>query len=286
MELTIISGLSGAGKSQAASFMEDLGYFCVDNVSPPLIREIVNQRKSETEVYGKIAVVTDIRSDLKFDQFFHILDELRKEGITYRIIFLEADDETIIKRYKETRHMHPLQRKGRTLKEAVRDERIFMTPLRDRADAVIDTSNQPIAVLRRKILEICGNPESDKEINIGIISFGYKYGLPLEADLVFDVRFLPNPFYVDKLKYKSGLDEEVNEYIFKDKDAGIFMEKLYDFILFLIPHYFAEGKTSLVIAVGCTGGRHRSVAVAHHLYEKLQTQYKNVTEAHRDIEKD
>lgn len=283
MQFIIISGLSGAGKSQAASFLEDMGFFCVDNMPVQLIPKFAELSAAGISVYERVVVVTDIRSGANFDQLFAALDTLAGMRCKYQILFIEADNQTIIKRYKETRRTHPLQRQGSSLEHAVEEERKDLQPVRERADYIIDTTNLPTAKLRSTLIQTFGNGENSGEMNISVVSFGFKYGLPMEADLVFDVRFLPNPFYVEELKHLTGLDEPVREFIFHHKQAQEFMDKLEDMIDYLLPHYIEEGKTALVIAIGCTGGHHRSVAVTRALCDHLKQNYRNVSENHRDM---
>lgn len=283
MELLIVSGLSGAGKTAAGSILEDIGYYCVDNLPANLIPQLVAQCMSPSFRFDRVSVVIDIRGSRTFDDLFTALDELDRMNCPYQILFLDADTKTIIRRFKETRRSHPLNSGGVTLEEAIALEREAMQPVRDRAEYIIDTSSFSTANLRSELIKLFGGEDPKKYFHITVSSFGYKYGLPLEADLVFDVRFLPNPYYIDSLRDQTGLDREVSEFVFGFEQTTVFMEKTTDLLTFLLPRYIDEGKTALVIALGCTGGRHRSVAIAHMLATLLADLGYYVTEIHRDI---
>ncbi|MBR4098515.1 MAG: RNase adapter RapZ [Clostridium sp.] len=284
MEFVIISGMSGAGKSKAASFMEDMGFFCVDNLPAPLIPKFAELGMAGTGEYDRVVLVTDIRSGTKFDGLFQALEDLKKMRCDYRILFMDAADDTIIKRYKETRRSHPLAEESDSLAQAIELERRMLTPLRERAEYIIDTTNLSTAKLKGELRSLFARPggsEPGMEIRVG--SFGFKHGVPMEADLVFDVRFLPNPYYIPELRPRTGLDADVRNYVFSSGQAGEFMERLEELIAWLLPRYVEEGKAGLVIAVGCTGGRHRSVAIAHALAERVRKLGYPVSESHRDL---
>ena len=284
MEFVIISGLSGAGKSKAASFMEDMDYFCVDNLPAPLIPKFAELGMAGSGEYDRVALVTDVRAGTNFDGLFRALDDLEAMKCAYRILFMDASDETIIKRYKETRRSHPLAEETDSLEEAIALERRMLAPLRERAEKIIDTSNLSTAKLKgvlRQMFGRAGNSEGRMEVRV--ISFGFKHGVPMEADLVFDARFLPNPFYVTELRPRTGLDTRVRDYVFQNGQAEEFLKRLWELVGWLLPRYEEEGKTSLVIAVGCTGGHHRSVAIAHALADKVRAQGWPVAESHRDL---
>lgn len=284
MQFLIVSGLSGAGKSTVMSVLEDSGFFCVDNLPPVLIPKFAELCLAGTGTYERVAMVCDIRGGGKFDGMFEALDELKKMKFDYRILFVEANAETIIKRYKETRRSHPLMAEGSTLMQAVEREREVMEPVRRRADLTIDTSALSTKKLRDQVLELC-MPEGKKsrQMSVSVTSFGFKYGIPVEADLVFDVRFLPNPFYIEELRHQTGLDDGVRDYVFGYHQTEEFMSHLYGMIDFLLPHFVEEGKSALVIAIGCTGGHHRSVAVTHALAGHIRELGYEAGENHRDM---
>ena len=264
MEFLIVSGLSGAGKSTVMSILEDSGYFCVDNLPPVLIPKFAEMCMGGSGTYERVAMVCDIRGGMTFDPLFEALKTLDEMQFQYKILFVDAETATIIKRYKETRRSHPLMSDELTLPEAVEMERKAMEPVRSRAGYLITTTDLPTKKLRDQVLEMfLPSRKKTGELSISVTSFGFKYGVPAEADLVFDVRFLPNPFYVEELRPKTGLDEPVRDYVFSCRETGEFMEHLKGMVSFLLPHFVEEGKSALVIAVGCTGGRHRSVAVIY-----------------------
>ena len=283
MEFIIISGLSGAGKSKAASFLEDMGFYVVDNMPAALIPKFAELGMAGQGRYDRVALVTDIRGGQTFDGLFAALEELHQMGCAYKILFVEATVETIIKRYKETRRIHPLAGSSRTLDEAVRQERTVLAPVRQRAEYVIATSNLSTAKLRGEVLRLFGDGTAAPAMSVSVISFGYKYGIPLEADLVFDVRFLPNPFYIAELRPQTGLDEGVYNFVFGYQQTKDFMAHLEGLIGFLLPQYEAEGKTVLVIGIGCTGGQHRSVAITRALAGFIKRKGYAATENHRDM---
>ena len=283
MEFIIISGLSGAGKSKAASFMEDMGFFCVDNLPAPLIPKFAELGMAGTGEYDRVVLVTDVRSGTNFSALFQSLEALKGMKCPYRILYMDASDDVIIKRYKETRRSHPLAEECDSLEGAIALERRMLAPLRERAEFVVDTSDLSTAKLRGELLRLFGRGSQEGAMTVSVTSFGFKHGLPREADLVFDVRFLPNPYYVQELRPRTGLDDGVRDYVFSGGAAGEFLEKLQDLVGFLLPKYVEEGKTALVVAVGCTGGHHRSVAIAHALAVYIRGRGYPVTESHRDL---
>lgn len=284
MEILIISGLSGSGKSRAATFLEDIGYYIVDNLPAEMMLKFANFCTASGGRYDRVALVYDVRAGEPFQRLMDVVDKLRRKGgVRCRMLFLEADTRAIISRYKETRRSHPLCAEGLSIEEAVRRERELLAPVRERADFVLDTSAFSTAKLRSELLSLFGGGDTQQALNVSVMSFGFKNGLPLEADLVFDVRFLPNPYYVPELKHLTGLDEPVREYVFASEAAGRFLERLEPLLAFLLPQYLQEGRTELVIAVGCTGGRHRSTAMAHHLANYIGELGYPVSESHRDI---
>ena len=283
MEILIISGLSGGGKSKAASFLEDIGYYTVDNLPAEMMMKFAGFCAASSGRYDRVALVYDVRSGEPTDMLIDTLEQLKASGVNCRMLFLEADTPTIINRYKETRRMHPLQAKGLSVEEAVRRERALMQPVRDHADFVLDTSSLSTAKLRSELLNLFGTPSDRGGLNVSVLSFGFKHGIPLEADLVFDVRFLPNPYYIPELRNKTGLDEDVHQFVFQYQATKDFMDKLEDLINFTLPQYVEEGKTELVIAVGCTGGRHRSVAVASELAAFITKRGYTAVLDHRDM---
>lgn len=283
MEFLIISGLSGAGKSRAASVMEDLGYFCVDNLPVPLIPKFAELGMGGNGEYDRVVLVTDIRGGTNFEGLFQALDRLTAMKCSYRILFMDASDATIIKRYKETRRVHPLGEECASLEQAIEMERQVLSPLRERADWIVDTTGLTLGQLRSKLLSLFSKGTEEGKMEVHVLSFGFKHGVPMEADLVFDVRFLPNPYYVPELRGLTGLDEGVRDYVFSNPQSDEFLKRLSDFVSYLLPRYAEEGKTSLTIAVGCTGGHHRSVAVAHALAQFVTGQGFPVTESHRDM---
>lgn len=285
MKYVIITGMSGAGKSTALKFFEDIGYFCVDNLPPflmPKFIELCNKPNSEID---KVAIGIDIRGRKLFQDFFTYLYEIKNENSFFEILFLDSSDEVLLKRYKETRRIHPLSNGDRVI-SGILKERELLTNIREKADYIIDTSHILVRQLKQKINDIFIENKTFKSIMITILSFGFKYGLPTDADIIFDVRFLPNPFYIDELRYLTGNDAPVKEYVMKYEESNIFLTKLIDMINFLIPNYIKEGKNQLVIAIGCTGGKHRSVTISNELLYSLQKDDYSVIISHRDIDKD
>ena len=282
MEILIIAGLSGAGKSKAASFLEDMNFYIVDNMPAAMILKFAEFCAGGGGRYERAALVYDVRTAGSLAEFFDVVEKL-KNMEQVRLLFLDAEPETIIHRYKETRRRHPLRKRTDSLEAAVRLEREMMEPLRDRADMVIDTSHISTAQLRQELLNRFGESGDKGGMAVSVVSFGFKYGVPMESDLVFDVRFLPNPFYIEELRNLTGLDSAVSGYVFGFSQAGEFLDRVWALLDFSLPLYAEEGKTGLVIAVGCTGGHHRSVALAHALAKRLRTRNFPVTEVHRDM---
>ena len=284
MEILIISGLSGAGKSRAASFLEDMGFYIVDNMPAAMILKFAEFCAGGSQRYDKVALVYDVRTANSPTELFDVLDALKHSGGVCSLLFLEAEPETIIKRYKETRRRHPLMKQADSLEKAVLEEKDMMAPLRQRADYIIDTTHLSTAQLRGELLRNFGSGAAEKEgMTVSVTSFGFKHGLPMEADLVFDVRFMPNPYYIQELREKTGLDRAVSDYVFSFQQTHDYMAKLRDLLAFTLPLYAEEGKTELVIAIGCTGGHHRSVAVTHALAADIRDLGYRVRENHRDM---
>ncbi len=282
MRFVIITGLSGAGKSQAIKYMEDFGFYCIDNLPPTLIPKFAELCHQSQGTLDKIALVIDIRGGMFFDDLFSNLENLEKLGYKYEILFLDASDETLIKRFKETRRAHPLLANG-SIGEGIASEREKLKYLKQRATNIIDTTGLIPSQLKSELKNIYVDGNISDNLIISIVSFGFKHGIPLDADLVFDVRFLPNPFYVEELRNFTGNDIKVRDYVMNSLVSVEFSNKLNDMIDFLIPHYIKEGKNRLVIAVGCTGGRHRSVTIAHILYNYLKEKGYRVLIGNRDI---
>ena len=284
MEFLIVSGLSGAGKSTVMSILEDSGFFCVDNLPPVLIPKFAELCLAGTGAYERVAMVCDIRGGENFDGLFEAMDALSAMEFRHKVLFVDAEDSVIIKRYKETRRSHPLMDELGSLTRSVEHERQVMAPVRKRADYVINTTTLPVRKLRGQVLDMFApHRKSVSEMSVTVTSFGFKYGLPLEADLVFDVRFLPNPFYIDELRPQTGLDQRVADHALDNPAGRELLERLRGLMDFLLPHFVEEGKTALVVAVGCTGGRHRSVAVTHALTEYIQSLGYAAGETHRDM---
>jgi UPF0042 nucleotide-binding protein len=285
MKFLIVTGLSGAGKSQSIKFLEDLGYFCVDNLPPALICKFAEMCSDSKGAIDKAAIVIDIRVGKFLDQLSESLDELKASGNTYDILFLEASDEILIKRFKSSRRMHPLAANGRIIK-GIKAERRELQNIKSKATNIIDTTNLSPSELKEEIVHLFVEGGKSEGLIINVLSFGFKYGIPLDSDMVFDVRFLPNPYYVETLKKYSGADEGVRNYVMQWPAAVEFMNMLTDMVEFLIPHFIKEGKSQLVIAIGCTGGRHRSVTMANMLSQKLKEGNHRVIVEHRDIEEE
>lgn len=287
MRLVIVTGLSGAGKSTALKMLEDARYFCVDNLPIPLVSKFVSLMAGmQGEDVQNAAIGIDARSGRSLEELEYVLDQLNEAGYEFEILFLDADDRVLVKRYKESRRSHPLAMYGR-VDDGIRQEREKMRFLKERADYIIDTTRLLTRELKKEVNRIFVDNGKFGNMVISVLSFGFKYGIPDDADLVFDVRFLPNPYYIDELRPHTGMDDDVYEYVMDSPAAGEFADKLTDMIRFLIPNYVREGKTSLVIAIGCTGGRHRSVTLARVLYGRLQeTAEYGIRLEHRDIGKD
>lgn len=284
MDILIISGLSGAGKSRVAAALEDLDFYCVDNMPVSLIPKFAELCAATRGRYDRVALVTDVRSRESFSELFEALDELHDLGFEYKILYVDATVETIVKRYKETRRRHPLDTEGVSLEGAVHKEIKILEPVRIRADFVIDTTGLTLGRLQRTLRRMFG-AQDDNGLRISVMSFGYKHGLPIDADIVFDVRFLPNPFYVQELMNKTGLDADVRDYVFRNGQADAFLTRLEELLEYLLPNYEEEGKLSLTIAIGCTGGHHRSVAVSEALSEYFVKKGYFTECIHRDIDK-
>jgi len=285
MRFIIVTGISGAGKSQAAKYLEDLGFFCVDNLPPSLIpkfAEICFQSRTKMD---RIALVIDIRGGELLNDLFPGLIALKEAGFSYDILFLEASDEVLIKRFKESRRVHPLAQDG-WIEKGIEQERSILQEIKNKAGYIIDTSNLTPRQLKEEIANIVLEGKNFEGLIINIISFGFKYGIPADSDLVMDVRFIPNPYYINSMKKLTGKSEAVKDYVLKWKETGEFLEKLGGMLEFLIPNYIKEGKSRLVIGIGCTGGRHRSVVIADCLYRLLTEKKHRVFVDHRDIDKD
>lgn len=285
MRFLIVTGQSGAGKSRTASTLEDLGYYCVDNLPPELIQQFAEICLATTGRFERVALVSDVRAGQNFDGLLNSLDALDAMGCEYSIVFVEAELDTIIKRYKETRRSHPLSRDGTPLAEAVHREKQLLSRVRERANFIIDTTSLTTARLRSELIRLFEGDQPQRAMVVNIVSFGFKYGLPVDADLVFDVRFLPNPYYIADLRPKSGLTPEVRDFVFSYQQTRDYFSKLEDLLAFSLPLYFEEGKTSLVIAVGCTGGRHRSVAIAKEMGEYVAKRGYPTVVNHRDVDR-
>lgn len=285
MKFTVVTGLSGSGKTQVLKFLEDNGFFCIDNLPPALIPKLAELFFTSNGKFEKIALVIDMRVGDMINELLTNLENIRKKGYNYTMLFVNADDEVLVKRYKETRHAHPIASEGGLL-GSIRLERKMLEKIYNEADYVINTSVLTIGQLHDKLkkLYIDGKDEESK-IKVDIIPFGFKYGLPLDADLVFDVRCFPNPFYVPELKEKTGNDKEVQEFVMKSPETQKFYKQMYDMIYDLLPLYYTEGKKSVTVAIGCTGGKHRSVTLANKLGEDLKKEGYNITMIYRDIDK-
>jgi UPF0042 nucleotide-binding protein len=268
MRFVIVTGMSGGGKSTAMKMLEDAGYYCADNMPVPLIEKFMELLSMPDNEIQKVALGLDVRADQSFEDVNQLVARLR-ESYGIEILFLEAADNVLLKRYKESRRVHPLSADG-DMSKGIARERALLASIKQSADYVIDTTNLLTRELKAELDKIFVKNQSYNSLMVNIMSFGFKYGIPPEADLVFDVRFLPNPFYIDELKHKTGLDKEVQDYVLGFSEANIFLDKLVDMVKFLIPNYVNEGKYQLVIAIGCTGGQHRSVTLAGELYKRLK----------------
>ena len=285
MEFLIIPGLSGAGKTRAADVLEDLDYYCVDNLPVALMTRFAELCLDTRGRYEKVALVTDIRDREGFGELPNTIEELRKMDCDVRILYMDADVPTLIRRYKESRRPHPLAEKGVSTEEAVHKEEELLAPIKRSADYVVNSSSMTLGVLQNRLFSLFAGEGRKRGLDVTVMSFGFKHGIPLDADLVFDARFLPNPFYVDELRPLSGLDRPVAEFVFSHPQTRSFLEKLEDMISFLLPYYIEEGKLTLTIAIGCTGGRHRSVALASALHKHLLANNVSSVNINRDIDK-
>ncbi len=282
LQLVIITGMSGAGKTVAIHSLEDLGFFCIDNLPPMLVPKFLELMRDSRTKMNKVALVMDLRGREFFDQLFQVLDDLEEVSwIEPYILFLDADDEVLVRRYKETRRSHPLAKSGLPL-DGIKQERKLLEELKSRAHSIINTSRLKPKELREKIITEFSNNKSTL-FTVNIVSFGFKHGIPIDADLVFDVRFLPNPYYLEDLRYETGLNQDVYEYVMKWNDTQRFLDKTLDMLHFMLPLYKREGKSQLVIGIGCTGGQHRSIAIAEYLRRKLEEENYKVVVTHREL---
>ena len=285
MEFLIITGLSGAGKSRAADVLEDLDYYCVDNMPVALMPRFAELCMATKGRYERVALVTDVREKDGFEELLKTLDQLSDMDCSCRILYMDADEATLVKRYKESRRRHPLQTRGMSVEDAITKEQALLAPVRERADFIVNSSSLTLGMLQNRLFSLFAGAGRKREIDVTVMSFGYKHGLPMDADLVFDARFLPNPYYVDDLRPLCGLDRPVFEFVFGYQQTRTFMQKLEELIDFLLPLYIEEGKLALTIAIGCTGGRHRSVAIASALNDYLTAKGINSVNINRDVEK-
>lgn len=285
MEFLIITGLSGAGKSRAADVLEDLDYYCVDNMPVALMPRFAELCLATRGRYEKVALVTDARERAGIDQLPDTLNELSAMDCTVRILYMDADLRSLVRRYKESRRPHPMAEPGDSLEQAVKKEEALLSPIKARADYVVNSSSLTLGMLQNRLFSLFAGEGKRREIDINVISFGYKHGLPMDADLIFDARFLPNPFYVERLRPLSGLDRPVAEFVFSYQQTRTFMEKIQELIDFLLPLYIEEGKLGLTIAIGCTGGRHRSVAIAAALNDYFTARGLSSVNVNRDLDK-
>lgn len=285
MRFVIVTGMSGGGKSTALKLLEDAGFYCVDNLPVPLIEKFIELVETPNAEIQKVALGLDVRTDQNFDETNSSLSQLRKNGYHFEILFMDANDNTLIKRYKETRRKHPLAegRDGR-LEDGIRREREVLQKIKEQADYIIDSSKLLTRELKEELERIFLGNEEFNNLIVSIMSFGFKHGIPQDADLVFDVRFLPNPFYLDELKHLTGNDKPVQDYVMQCPEAEIFLKKLQDMLEFLIPGYIKEGKHQLVVAIGCTGGQHRSVTLANEIYARMRNKGNyGLNISHRDV---
>ncbi len=285
MRLVIVTGMSGAGKSSALKMLEDAGYFCVDNLPIQLIHKFVRLTFNGAEKFDKVALGVDIRSGQALEELDQVLEQLKAESYSYEILYLDASSDVLVKRYKETRRTHPLSGNGR-IEQGIETEREKLEFIKRKADVLIDTSQLLIRELKSQIDKIYVMNQKYNNFFITILSFGFKYGIPMDSDLVFDVRFLPNPFYDPALKPQTGNDKPVRDYVMESENAVTFLNKLEDMVKFLIPNYITEGKNQIVISIGCTGGKHRSVTLANELGSRISSMEYGLKVEHRDIEKD
>ena len=281
LKIVIINGISGSGKSEAMNVMEDLGYYCVDNLPPEIIPKIVSLGNDSKGTLDKIALGVDIRGYQFLKEINNAINFLNENKFEYDVIFLESENEVLVNRYKMSRRRHPLS-KGENVIEVIEQERQMLSEIRKKAKYIINTSNFLPIDLRNEIISIFNENIKNTGFLVTIISFGFKYGVPIDSDLVFDVRFMPNPYYVNSLKDKTGNEKEIQDYVMNSQDSMVFLDKLKDMLLFLLPMYIKEGKNHLVISIGCTGGKHRSVTVSNIIYDFLKDEKYNVFKKHRD----
>ncbi len=281
MEFVIITGMSGAGKSQAVKVLEDLNYYCMDNLPPMLLPNFAELCKASTKTVDKVAVVVDIRGGIFFNDLFTSLEVLKEKGIKHSILFLDATDEELVKRYKELRRPHPLSETGIIIDGIVK-EREILKDVKQKSDYIIDTTSLKLGRLKEEVTRIFVEGKIYHNLTVSFVSFGYKYGIPSDSDLVFDVRFLPNPYYIESLKHLTGNNKEVQDYVMSSDISNEFLHKLINLLEFLLPHYILEGKTNLIISIGCTGGKHRSVTIANRLADYFGNENYRVTISHRD----
>ncbi|MBC8528161.1 RNase adapter RapZ [Christensenellaceae bacterium NSJ-44] len=284
MHLVIVTGLSGAGKTQALRYLEDMDYFCVDNLPTQLLPKFAEV--GQAAGLDRVAVVMDVRSGNLMGDLYEVLYSLKDYGCTYEIVFFEADEDVLIKRYKETRRAHPLQKQGELVNQAIEQERRMLSPLRDNANRIVDTSDYTLKELRSSLERIFGQKAGAGQLAVTVMSFGFKYGVPQEADLIFDVRFLSNPFYIDALRAHTGREKAVREYVMDLPMTKPFLDKYIEILRMVMPGYVNEGKNQLVIAIGCTGGQHRSVVIAEAIYAALKEDGALVSITHRDMGND
>ena len=283
MRLVVVTGMSGSGKRTALKMLEDMGYYCVDNLPVKLIDKFVELVSEKNTELSKVALGLDVRADEPFSEVVRILDSIKGGNVKPEVLFLEASDSVLLKRYKETRRLHPLSPNGR-VEDGIKKEREVLVDIKKNADYVIDTSNLLTRDFQEELNTIFLENKQYNNLMVNIVSFGFKNGIPQDADLVFDVRFLPNPFYVERLKNLTGLDEPVQDYVMGYKESGEFLDMLENMLRFLIPNYIKEGKYQLVIGIGCTGGHHRSVTLANELYKRLASGNYGITVTHRDVD--
>ena len=285
MRFVVVTGMSGGGKSTALKMLEDAGFYCVDNLPVSLVGMFVEMISSPASEASKVALGLDVRSGQSFHEAETILDKLRQSGFVYEVLFLDAGERVLLKRYKETRRRHPLSLSGERIEAGIQREREILRKTREKADYVIDTSNLLTRDVKAELERIFIQNEEYNSLMVNIVSFGFKYGIPADADLVFDVRFLPNPFYVEELKQHTGNENEVQDFVMDYQESHEFLDKLTDMLNFLIPNYIREGKYQLVIGIGCTGGKHRSVTLANKLYERMRDKGSyGLKLSHRDVE--
>ena len=285
--ILVITGMSGAGKSRVIMELQDLGWFCIDNLPPALMTKVIEGMRLSNEEMPRTAIVADIRAGkAALPEISRALERWRRDGLAYRLVFIDASDEVILRRYKENRRPHPLSRDGkRSLTSCIKEERELLESLRGQADIVIDTSETAARQLKEKLSELFLNSPEDGELSISLTSFGFKYGLPTDADTVIDVRFLPNPDYVPELRPQCGLDQPVADYVLDSEVTAVFLQKYIDLLSFLLPNYQLEGKRHFTVAIGCTGGRHRSVTMTEELARRIEQLGYTVTVNHRDIDR-